>query len=140
MGLYPFDVVRQLTVPPGTSSFALSNIPFFAVLFSAHFSLRTIMLDRNDTVNVDGDVGGGRSRRPAPALDTRKVGQAALATALACLAEAPFDKAKREITGSSWRRLAQLTALRIPLGTCLLLAYDTIYTATVDAPARRHTE
>ena len=34
--LYPFDIVRQMTVAKGVSSFALSTIPFFSVYIGTY--------------------------------------------------------------------------------------------------------
>ena len=47
-------------------------------------------------------------------------------TATAAVAELPFDKAKVSISGGSVRSAAVATALRVPLGAALLLAYDQI--------------
>jgi len=97
--LYPFDFVRQTSVAKGTSSFALSSIPFTAVYLGVYFSAR------------DPDSAASRA------------GWALAATAGAAAAELPFDHAKLAIAGSGGRAAA-MAAARVPLGALLLFAFD----------------
>lgn len=100
--LYPFDIVRQTTVPSGAryGSFAVSTIPYMAVYMGCYFALRD-------------------ERAPI----ARKLAIAAGASTLAAAAELPFDRAKLAISGSA--RMALLTTgLRIPLASLLLVSYD----------------
>ena len=50
-------------------------------------------------------------------------------TTIACVAEIPFDHSKKMITAGDKRVLMQATALRVPLGSLLLIAYDAIRTS-----------
>tara|TARA_B110001452_G_scaffold262573_1_gene262776 strand:- start:682 stop:1182 length:501 start_codon:yes stop_codon:yes gene_type:complete len=104
--LYPFDIVRMTTVPAGTSHFAFSTMPFMSVYLGLYF-----LQPREE-----------RLRKSLGA----KAGWALASTATAAVAELPFDKAKVSISGGSVRSAALATALRVPLGAALLLAYDQI--------------
>lgn len=107
--LYPVDLVRMYTVQPGQSHFARGTIPFMAVylgVWAAHKNARTEL---------------GEARRPLGARFRLALG----ATALATLAELPFDLSKHNIAGGL-RSAAMVSTLRVPLGALLLLCYDEI--------------
>ena len=104
--LYPFDIVRQTTVAPGSSHFAFSTIPFM----SAYLGIYMLQ---------------PRAERQNKPLSTRAA-WAMGSTAVAAVVELPFDKAKINITGGTLRSAALANALRVPLGAALLLAYDQI--------------
>ena len=100
--LYPFDIVRQTTVPSGAryGSFAVSTIPYMAIYMGCYFSLR----DEHSPMG-------------------QKLAIAAGASTLAAAVEMPFDRAKLAISGSA--RMALITTgLRIPLASLLLVSYD----------------
>ncbi|KAG8462948.1 hypothetical protein KFE25_001721 [Diacronema lutheri] len=106
VALYPFDLVRMYTVGPGQSHFAKGTIPFMAVylgVWSAHKNAP------------------GEERRPLGARFRLALGSTALAT----LAELPFDLSKHNISGGL-RSAAMVSVLRVPLGALLLLCYDEI--------------
>ena len=105
IALWPFDVVRQTTVAPGTSHFAFSSIPFMSVYLGIYF-----LQHRED-----------RCAKPIG----EKAQIAVVATSAAAAAELPFDRAKIAIAGNL-RSAALASALRVPLGAGLLLAYDQI--------------
>ncbi|KAJ1415195.1 hypothetical protein B484DRAFT_454615 [Ochromonadaceae sp. CCMP2298] len=104
--LYPFDLVRQMTVQPGQSHFALSTIPFMTVYFGLYFMQP-----------------GNRLEAPL----SQRVAWGAGSTAIAALVELPFDHAKINMVGGL-RNAAVTAAIRIPLGTFLLVGYDHILT------------
>lgn len=104
--LYPFDFVRMATVGPGQSHFAYSTIPYMGVYLGIWHAGKPWLRE-----------GSFRDR----------VGLAALATASASAVELPLDRAK--VTAAGGLRAAGITALlRVPLGSLLLIAYDTIAT------------
>jgi len=105
VALYPFDIVRQLTVAPGTSHFAFSTIPFMTAYLGIYFLQP-------------------QSERQQQAFKT-KFGWALGATTVAAAVEFPFDKAKHSMAGSL-RYAALANVLRIPLGSLMLIAYDQI--------------
>lgn len=109
--LYPFDIVRMTTVPNGASHFAYSTVPFMSVYLGVYF-MRSA--DR---------------RASEPFMS--KIFWATGATALAAGIELPFDKSKINISGGSMKSAATTTAMRIPLGALLLIAYDQIFTNTM---------
>ena len=106
--LFPFDIVRMTTVPSGVSHFAYSTIPFMSVYLGVYFTRDT------------------NTRANEPFIN--KICWATGATALAAGIELPFDKSKINISGGSMKSAATTTAMRIPLGALLLIAYDQIFT------------
>ena len=114
IALYPFDIVRMTTIAPGASHFAFSTIPFMSAYLGLYF-LQPLS-----------------ERRKKP-LKT-KVGWALGATSVAAAVEFPFDRAKHSIAGSL-RSAAAANALRIPLGSALLLAYDQILSSSQPSKA-----
>lgn len=109
--LYPVDLVRMYTIQPGQSHFARGTIPFMAVylgVWSAHKNAQT-------------EDGFGEERRPLGSRFRLALG----VTALATLAELPFDLSKHNISGGL-RSAAMVSTLRVPLGALLLLCYDEI--------------
>ena len=112
--LYPFDFVRMSTVAPGTSHFAFGTVPFMSIYLGCYF-LQPIT---------------DRQNKPL----ANKVCWAMAATSLAAVVETPFDRAKISMVGGSLRTAAVASALRVPLGSALLLAYDQILSA---APSNR---
>mmetsp|Transcript_1590 Transcript_1590/g.3373 ORF Transcript_1590/g.3373 Transcript_1590/m.3373 type:complete len:159 (-) Transcript_1590:171-647(-) len=115
IALYPFDIVRQTTVAPGSSHFAFSTIPFMSAYLGIYFMQPY-------------------SERQAKPFKT-KVGWALGATSVAAAVELPFDSAKISISGTL-RSAALATALRVPLGSALLLAYDQILSSANKRIAR----
>ena len=109
VALYPFDIVRQSTVAAGTSHFAFSSIPFMGVYLGIYFAQPL------------------HERRAKPFAT--KAGWALAATSAATAVELPFDRAKIQIVGGL-PRAAAASALRVPLGAALLLAYDQILSTT----------
>ena len=110
VALYPFDIVRQTTVAPGTSHFAFSTIPFMSAYLGIYFM---------------------QSERKSKPLRERAA-WALGATSAAAAVEFPFDNAKIAISGSV-RSAAIANGLRVPLGAALLLAYDQILTKASEA-------
>jgi hypothetical protein len=114
--LYPFDLVRMYTVQPGQSHFAKSTIPFMAVYLGVWSTFK-------NTTATD----GSEARRTLRGRFTLALG----ATAAATVAELPFDLSKHNISGGL-RQAMTLSLLRVPLGACLLLAYDEIASRASD--------
>jgi hypothetical protein len=108
VGLYPFDIVRAMSVAKNQSSFAFSTIPFMTVYLGLYFS---------------------RDRLAGESPST-KFSNALLASCAAALCELPFDHAKVNISGGSRWTAAAATALRVPLAAALLVAYDRILDKT----------
>jgi hypothetical protein len=108
VALYPFDVVRQMSVAPGTSHFAFSTIPFMTAYLGIY------LLQPHD------------ERRQKPFKG--KLAWSLAATTVAAAVEFPFDKAKHNMVGG-FRAAALANALRIPLGSLMLIAYDQILSA-----------
>ena len=104
VALYPFDIVRQTTVKTGTSHFAFSTIPFMSVYIGVYFS-RKVKKEESFSTKICWATG---------------------ATTSAAVCELPFDKSKISISGGSMRTAAVTTAMRVPLGALLLVAYDHI--------------
>ena len=98
--LYPFDLVRQMTVPSAHSSFAASTIPYMCVYMGCYFSIRD-----------------------ERASNLQKLGIATGSSSLAAAVELPFDRAKMANAGNM-RNAIGTTALRIPLASLLLVSYD----------------
>lgn len=101
VALYPFDVVRQMSVAPGTSHFAFSTIPFMTAYLGIY------LLQPHD------------ERRQKPLKD--KLAWSLAATTVAAAVEFPFDKAKHNMAGG-FRAAALANALRIPLGSLMLIS------------------
>ena len=116
VALYPFDIVRQMSVAPGTSHFALSTIPFMTAYLGLY------MLQPQS------------ERRQKPLKS--KLGWALASTTVAAAVEFPFDKAKHAMSGGL-RSAALATALRVPLGSLMLIAYDQILSAGCDRRATK---
>lgn len=112
--LYPFDIVRMTTVAAGTSHFAASTIPFMSVYLGVYFLQPRV------------------ERRAKPLQ--HKAGWALAATSAAAAVELPFDRAKIAMAGSL-RSAAAASALRVPLGAALLLAYDQILSGSSERRA-----
>lgn len=106
IALYPFDFVRQATVS-GASRFAFSSVPFSACFFGIYFS---------------------QSRRGDPL--PRQAGLALAAAGLASAAELPFDRSKHGMAGP--RSAALLAVLRLPLASCILMAYGFLANERLD--------
>ena len=98
--LYPFDIVRMASVSAGRSHFAWSTIPFTSFFLGIYFWRR--------------DVNRGFSHR---------FGWALASTGIASAAELPFDYAKLRLMGGI-KSAAMASALRVPLGSFMLVAYD----------------
>jgi hypothetical protein len=114
VALYPLDIVRQMSVAPGASHFALSTIPFM----TAYLGLYMLQ---------------PQGKRQQKSLQT-KLCWALAATTVAAAAEFPLDKAKHAMSGGL-RSAALAGALRIPLGSLMLIAYDQILSAGCDRRA-----
>ena len=132
-----------MTVKKGASTFALSTIPFFSVYIGTYSMLVPAMkrekgepwvlclfrfaIDENARSFLHSlcDASMPFSYK----LTAFKIATAVSSTALACAAEVPFDESKKMITAGDKRVLMQATALRVPLGALLLLAYDAIRTS-----------
>ena len=110
IALYPFDIVRMTTVGKGVSHFAFSTIPFMSVYLGMYF-IRDVETRKNESF-------------------VNKMFWATTATGFAAAAELPFDKAKQNISGGKMKTAAVTTAMRVPLGALLLIAYDQILTNT----------
>mmetsp|Transcript_10877 Transcript_10877/g.23197 ORF Transcript_10877/g.23197 Transcript_10877/m.23197 type:complete len:195 (+) Transcript_10877:559-1143(+) len=129
--LYPVDYVRMTTVKAGSSHFAYGVIPFMACYFGIFFTATAIEpATHGPSKDVDPTSALTRNTSPyereAPPF-VRKAGFAAVATLAASGAELPFDFSKQNVSGGM--RMAAITAaLRVPLGSLLLLAYDRILT------------
>ena len=101
VALYPFDIVRQMTVAPGTSHFAFSTIPFMTAYLGIY-----MMQPQSE-------------RRQKPFKN--KLAWAVASTTVAAAVEFPFDRAKHSMAGSL-RAAAFANAFRIPLGSLMLIA------------------
>jgi hypothetical protein len=104
VALYPFDIVRQMTVAPGTSHFAFSTIPFMTAYLGIYMLQPQVE----------------RQQKPFK----NKLAWAFASTSVAAAVEFPFDKAKHSMAGSL-RAAALANAFRIPLGSLMLIAYVT---------------
>ena len=111
VALYPFDFVRQMNVAPGTSHFAFSTIPFMTAYLGIY-----LLQPHNE-------------RREKPFKD--KLAWSLASTTVAAAAEFPFDRAKHNMAGGL-RAAALTNAIRIPLGSLMLIAYDQILSAGND--------
>ena len=111
VALYPVDIVRQMTVAPGTSHFAFSTIPFMTAYLGIYL------------------LQPQKERQQKPFKD--KLGWALASTTVAAAVEFPFDRAKHNMAGS-FRTAALTNALRIPLGSLMLIAYDQMLSAGND--------
>ena len=109
VALYPFDIVRQVAVSPGHSSFAFSTIPFMTAYLGMYFL----------------QPHSERRRKPLQEKTLWALGSTSVAAAV----ELPFDRAKINITGGTLRSAAVANGLRVPLGAALLLAYDQVLSA-----------
>jgi len=78
---------------------------------------------------MTGDLGLYFSQRDPGAGLGGLMGWAVTATTLGCAMELPFDRAKHAMTGGNRGFALASTALRIPLGSMLLVGYDKIRTA-----------
>jgi hypothetical protein len=107
VALYPFDIVRQMTVAPGTSHFAFSTIPFMTAYLGIYMLQPQVE----------------RQQKPFK----NKLAWAFASTSVAAAVEFPFDKAKHSMAGSL-RAAALANAFRIPLGSLMLIAYVTRFT------------
>ncbi len=116
VALYPFDIVRQMSVAPGTSHFAFSTIPFMTAYLGLY-----LLQPQNE-------------RRQKPFKE--KLAWALASTTVAAAVEFPFDKAKHSMAGGM-RAAALANGLRIPLGSLLLIAYDQILSAGNDRRASK---
>mmetsp|Transcript_75087 Transcript_75087/g.125165 ORF Transcript_75087/g.125165 Transcript_75087/m.125165 type:complete len:167 (+) Transcript_75087:179-679(+) len=111
VALFPFDVVRHEVLRATGSSaspFAFSIIPFMSAYLGVYF------------------LQNERQQTPL----SIKASWAFGATSLAAALELPFDRAKISMAGGI-RNAAVTNALRVPLGTGLLLAYDKILTSSL---------
>lgn len=104
VALYPFDFVRMSTVPKGSSHFAFGTIPFMSCYLGLYFWQHPT----NRTSNLSDSLCW-----------------ASLSTAVGSLAELPFDQAKIGMAGGV-RGAALAAAMRVPLGSLLLVGYDQI--------------
>jgi len=101
--LYPFDLVRQMTVAPGTSHFAHSTVPYMTVYLGLY-----LLQPQSD-----------RQKKSLPEKLVWAVG----ATSVAAAVEFPLDQAKHKMAGSM-RSAAMANAFRVPFGSLMLIAYD----------------
>ena len=113
VALYPFDFVRQMNVAP---HFAFSTIPFMTAYLGIY-----LLQPHNE-------------RREKPFKD--KLAWSLASTTVAAAAEFPFDRAKHNMAGG-FRAAALTNALRIPLGSLMLIAYDQILSAGNDRRASK---
>jgi len=99
--VYPLDFVRQGAIISEKVGFrhSLSTVPYAGLYFGLYFSCR----DRDSTVS-----------QSAWAL---------LASASACLAEIPLDKAKHAMMGSR-KNMLIINGLYVPFGALMLVMYD----------------
>ena len=99
--VYPLDFVRQGAIISEKVGFrhSLSTVPYAGLYFGLYFSCR----DRDSTAS-----------QSAWAL---------LASASACLAEIPFDKAKHAMMGSR-KTMIIVNMLYVPFGALMLVMYD----------------
>lgn len=97
--VYPMDFVRHEIIKSKSIVHNMSTVPYATVFFGVYFSMR----DKNSLKS--------------------QVGWATLSAALAVLAEAPFDKAKGAMMGSS-RTLILANSMYVPFGALILVMYD----------------
>lgn len=99
--VFPFDFVRQGAITSGKASILhnLATVPYATVFFGLYFHQRD------------------------PKSLKSQVGWATLSAALAVFAELPFDKAKRDMFGST-RNVVFANSLFVPFGALILVMYD----------------
>ena len=100
MVIYPFDIIRQATVPKGKSTFAFSTIPFTSIYLGLYMW----------------------QRDPSSLVSQCK--WAIISTCIANVVEFPLDSSKLSISGGNMYRAITISALKIPMSSFLLVAFD----------------
>lgn len=118
LALYPFDILRQSVVEKGKTSFAYSTIPFMSV----YLGMNSMLVQANR--RQQGDLCSSNGN--ASTLASRYT-MALISTAAATIVQIPFDKAKLSMAGGNMGYAMAMSALRVPLGAALLVAYNEIH-------------